>query len=166
MQADWSALPAVGGISIIETFDLHLHPLRLQIERLTGRRIMKYIFSGSTDANTRPTLPDVVDHAKDDPIPSRPRASMESATPSTSTRRPPTIVRSSSFQNLKAGNMGQTPHAHRAKLRKIPSSDQLVSRSEDNRRLRGITKAVDQEVEEMRARANHNRTFLHISVSR
>ncbi|KAN0066097.1 Protein SABRE [Thecaphora frezii] len=40
----WSVLPPVGGISIIDYFELQQHPLRIQIEMRVGRQIMDYIF--------------------------------------------------------------------------------------------------------------------------
>lgn len=41
----WNTLPSVGGISIIENFELHLHPVRLQLEHRVGHQIMNYLFS-------------------------------------------------------------------------------------------------------------------------
>lgn len=41
----WNALPPVGGISIVEQFELHLHPIRLQLEHRVGRQILDYVFS-------------------------------------------------------------------------------------------------------------------------
>jgi hypothetical protein len=160
MQADWSALPAVGGISIIETFDLRLHPLQLQIERSIGRRVMKYVFSGGADAHRGHNQHEAGDRHDKYSSPPRPRASMDS-TPTFSTfQRPHTIVRSSSFQNLKS--VGAPPR----KVKKVPSSEQLVSRVEELRKSRGANNAVDMEIEEMRTRASRNRTFLRIQVSR
>lgn len=166
MQADWDALPAVGGISIIETFDLRLHPLRLQIERSMGRRVMKYIFSGDLETHRALDHREIGGHHKESP-PSRPRVSMDSTpipTPST-LQRPHTIARSSSFQNLRAAGTS-LPQPPPRKLKRMPSSDQLVSRGEELRRPRDATNAVDMEIEEMRARATRNRAFLQIQVSR
>jgi len=42
--ADWTILAPVGGITIYETFELTLHPLRLQIDAKVGRRIMEYVW--------------------------------------------------------------------------------------------------------------------------
>ncbi|MCO5584896.1 hypothetical protein L7F22_038828 [Adiantum nelumboides] len=44
LVAAWSVLPPVGGIAIVDHFELHLHPLRIQIERRIGRQIEEYIF--------------------------------------------------------------------------------------------------------------------------
>lgn len=43
-MADWIILAPVGGITIYETFELSLHPLRLQIDAKVGRRIMEYVW--------------------------------------------------------------------------------------------------------------------------
>ncbi|CAE6486800.1 unnamed protein product [Rhizoctonia solani] len=44
-QAEWSILAPVGGIPIVNSFVLDLHPIRLQFERKLGRKILSYIFS-------------------------------------------------------------------------------------------------------------------------
>ncbi|KAJ1308412.1 hypothetical protein OPQ81_004117 [Rhizoctonia solani] len=44
-QAEWSILAPVGGIPIVNSFVLDLHPIRLQFERKVGRKILAYIFS-------------------------------------------------------------------------------------------------------------------------
>ncbi|KXN86435.1 UPF0648 protein C3H5.09c [Leucoagaricus sp. SymC.cos] len=43
LVAHWSILPPVGGISIYETFEISLHPLKLQVDAKVGRRIMEYL---------------------------------------------------------------------------------------------------------------------------
>ncbi|KAG9096705.1 hypothetical protein FRC06_008417 [Ceratobasidium sp. 370] len=50
-QAEWSILAPVGGIPIVNSFILDLHPIRLQIERKVGRKIMAYIFPQNTPAD-------------------------------------------------------------------------------------------------------------------
>ncbi|KAI5479861.1 hypothetical protein MNV49_002419 [Pseudohyphozyma bogoriensis] len=40
----WNSLAPVGGISIVEQFELHIHPVRLQLEHRVGRRILDYLF--------------------------------------------------------------------------------------------------------------------------
>ncbi|KAH7344029.1 golgi-body localization protein domain-containing protein [Rhizoctonia solani] len=44
-QAEWSILAPVGGIPIVNSFVLDLHPIRLQFERKVGRKILSYIFA-------------------------------------------------------------------------------------------------------------------------
>lgn len=44
LDAMWSVLPPVGGISIVDTFEFNLHPVKIQVELLVGRKIMDYIF--------------------------------------------------------------------------------------------------------------------------
>ncbi len=44
LDAMWSVLPPVGGIAIVDTFEFNLHPVRIQIELVVGRKIMDYIF--------------------------------------------------------------------------------------------------------------------------
>jgi len=42
--AFWVVLPSVGGISIIEKLELHVHPVFLQLEHHVGQEISQYIF--------------------------------------------------------------------------------------------------------------------------
>ncbi|EKM59200.1 uncharacterized protein PHACADRAFT_169675 [Phanerochaete carnosa HHB-10118-sp] len=42
--AEWTVLPPVGGITIYQSFELSLHPMRLQIDSRVGRRIMEYVW--------------------------------------------------------------------------------------------------------------------------
>lgn len=42
--AEWTVLPPVGGITIYQSFELTLHPMRLQIDTRVGRRIMEYVW--------------------------------------------------------------------------------------------------------------------------
>lgn len=44
VNAVWSELAPVGGISIVDQFELDLHPLKLQLEMRVGKMIMDYIF--------------------------------------------------------------------------------------------------------------------------
>ncbi|KAJ3774447.1 golgi-body localization protein domain-containing protein [Lentinula raphanica] len=44
LLSNWSVLPPVGGITIYESFEISLHPLRLQIDARVGRRIMEYVY--------------------------------------------------------------------------------------------------------------------------
>ncbi|RDB22829.1 hypothetical protein Hypma_010076 [Hypsizygus marmoreus] len=44
LLASWTVLAPVGGITIYESFELSLHPMRLQIDARVGRRIMDYLW--------------------------------------------------------------------------------------------------------------------------
>lgn len=44
VNAIWSELAPVGGISIVDQFELELHPIKVQLEIKVGRMIMDYIF--------------------------------------------------------------------------------------------------------------------------
>ncbi|CAO1617992.1 unnamed protein product [Parajaminaea phylloscopi] len=44
INAIWSELAPVGGISIVDQFELELHPVKVQLEMKVGRMIMDYIF--------------------------------------------------------------------------------------------------------------------------
>ncbi|KAF8639713.1 hypothetical protein AX17_000975 [Amanita inopinata Kibby_2008] len=49
LVANWIILAPVGGITIYETFELSLHPIRLQIDAKVGRRIMEYLWPARKD---------------------------------------------------------------------------------------------------------------------
>ncbi|KDN42722.1 hypothetical protein K437DRAFT_237559 [Tilletiaria anomala UBC 951] len=53
LNAAWSVLAPVGGISIIDRFELNVHPLRVQIEIAVGREIMNYIFGNRREREKR-----------------------------------------------------------------------------------------------------------------
>lgn len=44
LNAMWSVLAPVGGIAIVDHFELNLHPMRIQMEHRIGRQIEEYIF--------------------------------------------------------------------------------------------------------------------------
>lgn len=45
LTAVWKTLPPIGGISIVESFLLEIHPIRLQIEHAIGVKIQEYFFA-------------------------------------------------------------------------------------------------------------------------
>lgn len=176
MQVDWSGLPPVGGISIIEDLHIQLHPLRLQVERRTGRRIMGYIFTHS-NGDSDDSDEKVIEYGSPSATSPRPphRSSMDSATPSSLltsgsevSQRPRVISRATSFQNLRTLNATPSGSNGQRRLRKSPSSDHLRTKPQTGEKPVRLTapKTVDADVEEMRLRASRNRTFLHIKVSR
>jgi len=166
LLADWSSLPAVGGISIIEMFNLRLHPLRLQIERRTGRRIKEYIFS-------RPQRNDSKDQDVVDDLPVQPRNSLEPPTPVRQDfpKGHQLLTRATSQQNPPYKTLTESADQRPRRLRKTPSSERLrKSRTMEATTELGthqleVDAPSNPDVEEMRVRARQNRTFLHIQVS-
>ncbi|KIJ70055.1 hypothetical protein HYDPIDRAFT_121417 [Hydnomerulius pinastri MD-312] len=58
LDADWTILAPVGGISIYEKFQLNFHPIRLQLDARLGQRIMEYVWParrGRSQAKTHGT---------------------------------------------------------------------------------------------------------------
>lgn len=75
-QAEWSILAPVGGIPIVNSFILDLHPVRLQIERKVGRRIMAYIFPHrniSAETNSKPSTPRPPPNTPKSAVPNSPK---------------------------------------------------------------------------------------------
>ncbi|GLB33910.1 putative RNA pol II promoter Fmp27 protein [Lyophyllum shimeji] len=52
LLASWTVLAPVGGITIYESFELSLHPMRLQIDARVGRRIMEYLWPARKHRNS------------------------------------------------------------------------------------------------------------------
>ncbi|KAI5124944.1 hypothetical protein M0805_007371 [Coniferiporia weirii] len=53
VQADWTVLAPVGGITIYEQFVIELHPMRLQLEARVGKSIMEYVWPARRDRDRR-----------------------------------------------------------------------------------------------------------------
>ncbi|SCV74731.1 BQ2448_7760 [Microbotryum intermedium] len=175
----WNALPPVGGISIVEQFELHLHPIRLQLEHHVGRRIMDYVFSQRRKSDEDGS--DSRDHseADDDDADSIGSGSKKQAQRSlkpklsSNSLRPPSIAVHSnhSVDSLQLRRHNELPSNG--------SVSQLTSSSASSihtgqRQLRHVSSmevlslATSEQVldaEEMRARARLNRTFVLVDIS-
>ncbi|KIL00625.1 hypothetical protein PAXRUDRAFT_821523 [Paxillus rubicundulus Ve08.2h10] len=55
LEADWTILAPVGGITIYEKFQLDFHPIRLQLDARLGRRIMEYVWPARRGRNQAKT---------------------------------------------------------------------------------------------------------------
>ncbi|KDQ20607.1 hypothetical protein BOTBODRAFT_124283 [Botryobasidium botryosum FD-172 SS1] len=184
-RATWGVLPPVGGISIVESFELDLHPLRLQLERKVGRKVMQYVFphrqtdgkASAALAQSRSSKGKMISSLE---LPKNSsgetsRASMESNDSSTQHGLYLMPSRSASSHSLtEDGEQGGRPpmrrsrstNALRALIPKATSKDQNGSKSD---LLAKKTKEADKEDEldatVMRLRASQNRTFININVS-
>ncbi|GAA5855492.1 hypothetical protein JCM9279_006025 [Rhodotorula babjevae] len=171
----WNSLAPVGGISIIERFELHLHPVRLQLEHAVGRRILDYVFS--TDRHNKPDEVDDGDAEHDKPRRDKPspdvsrsssslnvpglnaqaNRSVDSFTaPRKSYASSTSLAATSSTGSDRAlasssASIRSTEH----RLRKAVSADMLVS----DAREEGL------DADEMRRRAASNHTFIFVEIS-
>ncbi len=61
LRVHWHMLEAIAGIPILDTFEVNLFPLRIQLEREVGKRLFEYIFPGnssnSESGHTTPHTP-------------------------------------------------------------------------------------------------------------
>ncbi|KAK0552268.1 Protein SABRE [Tilletia horrida] len=64
--ASWVVLAPVGGIAIIEDFELNLHPVRLSIELKVGREIMDYVFGSKRRQALQDQEARIIDIGEDD----------------------------------------------------------------------------------------------------
>ncbi|PKI82543.1 hypothetical protein MVES1_003814 [Malassezia vespertilionis] len=53
LSTTWLLLPPSAGVRILDRFEFHLHPLRVQLERKVGRQIMDYLFHTHRDQQQR-----------------------------------------------------------------------------------------------------------------
>ncbi|KAF8528944.1 golgi-body localization protein domain-containing protein [Hysterangium stoloniferum] len=163
VEAQWSVLAPVGGISIYDHFKVQLHPIRLALETNLGSKLVEYLIPGrrsrqeasqldsseiSHHSNYRPTnprrtsdggdvnsLPQLAIHPPQETV----LHSMNPAVLSETTSRRPRLVASRSFSNLKSNtaDFGNVSY-HAPGLPRSSSSVALVSRrdsseSNDNR---------------------------------
>lgn len=57
LEADWTVLAPVGGITIYERFVLDFHPMRLQLDGRVGRNVMEYLWPAKRN-HRKDSVPD------------------------------------------------------------------------------------------------------------
>lgn len=159
VQASWSALAPVGGISILESFKLQLHPLRVQLERAIGRSLNDYVFSN------RPVKANTVSERK----PKKKERSVDSELLDTASSH-----RKKQYLGIHAPGRGRSdtlagsPNLSRqssvsdfasirGQIHSSPSSQDISS-------VQTLQRQAKAEAEEMRSRASRNRTFIFIDI--
>ncbi|CDR46544.1 RHTO0S12e05996g1_1 [Rhodotorula toruloides] len=148
----WNTHAPVGGIAIIERFELHLHPIKLQLEHRVGRKILDYLFAerqqktgdGGDDTpssrnGSRLSLP----------------ASNSSASRSAESLALPRPSQSSSTANLPLTSSSGSIRSVETRVRKAISTEALINEDREE----GL------DADEMRRRAATNRTFIFVEVS-
>ncbi|KZT62125.1 hypothetical protein CALCODRAFT_277895 [Calocera cornea HHB12733] len=168
-RASWSTMAPVSGISIIRSFELQFHPIRLQIERKVGRQIMDYIFArnpkrkeieGSDGSAQRPNGSNgSTSTPRSSVFPLSKRHSsgpqdMERATDEVGKLQRPRVIlnRPSSLQDVTKASSGPAPKG----LKHMPSSEAILA---------PVSPSDNRDALEMRSRAAQNRTFLEINVA-
>ncbi|KAM0789695.1 hypothetical protein ACM66B_006555 [Microbotryomycetes sp. NB124-2] len=167
----WNSLPPVGGITMVDLLEIHLHPLKLQLEHRVGRQILDYLFSQR--------------RAKTQAI-ERKKSSNQLKVPGTSgsgpasqaSSRPPSIV-VNSHQNVSTDSLVESSSLiDRGINRSTPNLHASASHSSLNTSEHRLRKAVSADVlavatgqeegldaAEMRARAQLNRTFILVEIT-
>lgn len=62
----WSMREAVAGIPIVEHFEVNLHPLKIELERVAGDKLYEYIFPGSELGHRPKTTPQSIAHKQEE----------------------------------------------------------------------------------------------------
>lgn len=166
----WNALPPVGGISIVEQFEVHLHPIRLQLEHRVGRQILDYLFVQRRKQNGE---------EQDDDQDKKAKKPLTSSSPSL---RPPSVifpdnksVESLSLRTnhrprsmLGAEDRNLTPNRS---MTNLPSSASIGSSEHRLRKVAStevLAPAAQEEgldADEMRLRASLNKTFILVDFT-
>lgn len=163
----WSMLPPVGGIAMVERFEVHLHPIRLQIEQKIGKQIQEYLFSqksrkGEGASASAPGLRETtVNGSRNGESRLRAMRSTDSFHSSSRSADSRSINSddASSFLSPNAASSKasqMSSNASSRQLRRVPSNDDLAPTA---------LKADDHlDADEMRERSRLNRTFLHVEI--
>ncbi|KAG8856771.1 hypothetical protein FRB96_006274 [Tulasnella sp. 330] len=163
-EATWTVLPSVAQIAVVQSFELRLHPIKVQIERRIGREIQEYI--SPKDKRISKTTISAPPTAALDPWR---RGSLDQ--PSLSIPGTPRFVltRAASHANLRDVSLPSTSPNHESKgftLHKSTSTASLraslAPMSATPEHALPVRKATA-ETAEMRVRAK-KRTFLFIQL--
>ena len=157
----WNALAPVGGISIVEQFELHLHPIRLQLEHSIGLKIMDYVFSQRRKQRVI-TASDKNTESKTLAVPLSPTMNRSQESLALSSRPPSTRSSNRSVfgddDNKSLGSIISSSTSllgNGARLRRGNSADILTSQHYE----------VGLDADEMRLRASLNRTFILVDIT-
>jgi hypothetical protein len=169
-------LPPVGGITVYETFELSLHPVRLQIDSRVGRRIMEYLwparkdrYDDTEDDETETTSPDEVDDRAHPVSPTRtsldsPRALQSLERQGQSSLSPPIrrLASSRSFTDLRSPK--STTNTQPMVVLANHSVESLtIQRTNRRPKSKSITK--NDAAAEMRTRSGQ-KTFILVKILR
>ncbi|KAG6896106.1 hypothetical protein C0992_010275 [Termitomyces sp. T32_za158] len=161
--ASWTSLAPVGGIIIYESFEMSLHPIRLQIDARVGRRIMEYMWPARKYRN----IPNEEDQPSLDHRMSidSPRALYELKSMDESVKDPlmPSLRKlgtSRSFSDLRGSSKDTLT------VSKIPSSESLRKMSLLGDKEGGKSKiSKSNDAAEMKTRTSQ-RSFVLVKISR
>ncbi|KAG6857080.1 hypothetical protein H0H87_009641 [Tephrocybe sp. NHM501043] len=166
--ASWSVLAPVGGIIIYESFEMSLHPIRLQIDARVGRRIMEYMWPARKDRHVEDddTNPTTIDQRMSLDSPRTLHASKPGESSSKSQLVPPLrkLGTSRSFTDLRASakdtlNVPSLNKMHSSEsLRKMA----LLGETEDNKNKTKTNKKDD--AAEMKTRTSQ-KSFVLVRIS-
>ncbi|GAA5985789.1 hypothetical protein JCM10908_007112 [Rhodotorula pacifica] len=162
--AVWNSLNPVGGIAIIERFELHLHPIRLQLEHRVGRKILDYVFSerqqqrSSRVENGRRGAEDGGDNDDTSSIHSQRSRRIDSPASRSVESLPLYSAAQTSYRSAASGELLSSRasiRSHEDRLRRAVAPGSLTTESREE----GL------DADEMQRRAKTNRTFIFGEIS-
>lgn len=171
----WSMLSPVGGIPIIDHFQVHLHPIRLQMEQSMADKLKHYFFSEreskhgheslsvattASSPDSRASTPSFMGSGSSTRLQLDPRnrsSDNVSSVTSLVSKRPPSIAKSS---------MLSLPDSSSSQLSLPGSRPRSVLRNPlEEIGINEISTRDDYlDADDMRERARVNRTFLHVEL--
>lgn len=169
----WSALSPVGGVPIIDRFEVHLHPINLQLEAEIGKKIQHYIFAqrharkvtqgdsvASVQSPEKNRLNGMQSLHKTRSIESLASTRRSQDVPSSAASwrsNGTTLASSASLQVPESTTSTSGTYAPRPRILHRLSSGEMLALS--------TSKSDDYlDAEEMRHRARLNRAFLHVEL--
>jgi len=177
LVAAWVVLPPVGGIPIVEKLEIHLHPIYLQLERRVGQEITDYIFSSSKLRRQKGQSSQAdVRASEKSPTKRSQRSSLyPSSNRSIGTHSTESLISNSSDEVYKHSRHAHAWPSHSIRGETAHSTLSTLSFSRDLRKTQSVDNlSVDKsilsdsdrlDVDEMKARARANRTFVLANFS-
>ena len=171
----WHMLSPVGGISIVENFQVLLHPIRLQLEQRLGKEIQDYLFAERAKSKKKEHVNGMHASARGSStsLQSMYQASQSSggrrlrgAASSDSLQAPRRSVDTHSLASDDGSSLYLAPHTSSSQL--SPHGNGSGQRNSSLRQRSSsdssaLVRADDNlDADEMRARSRVNRTFLHV----
>ncbi|KAH0839883.1 hypothetical protein J3R83DRAFT_834 [Lanmaoa asiatica] len=176
LDADWTVLAPVGGITIYEKFQLDFHPIRLQLDARLGQRIMEYVWParrGRSQTDTQSAICDLPEsHRPSEQPPSRsslesalllqkPRGSLDSNRLAPSLRK---LGSSRSFTDLRSAAAESTKTPVETSFGRAATPDLNVEDSQSIRKVTLEDRPGKDDAVEMKTRSSQ-KTFILVKIS-
>lgn len=176
VEAVWQVLSPVGGIGIVDRFELDIHPVNLQLELQVGREIMGYVFPARDNKNNRAdgdgnedddSVQSELSHGFGSGMFKQPFAREDSSTQSVGSEGESVSTQASSQRHRRSNDKASSQSHSRSAGRKSKSKiDGESSRAHEEAMMFGEMDELDDSTMRvataMRERSLRNRTFVYV----